>query len=214
MLSIPHYVMLWCILFTIIGAVWYNLDRRYGVKLYRWWYDLTHKDPLPEGEQRGFVYNRSTKARFTAAWVVSTVQSVAVILTTPVNPLVELIMWLFEVPVTMLGFYLGPYLYRLWQRSDVVFDAMDRLEHRAESGDIDVKATAAAASRAIRHRFASTIHREEEHSGQRDPEPEEKTTEAATVNESAENDSGKEDQERASDPRELMRSYARKRQSS
>ena len=31
MLSIPQYVILWCLLFTLFGSVWYVLDRRYGV---------------------------------------------------------------------------------------------------------------------------------------------------------------------------------------
>lgn len=152
MLSVPHYVILWCILFIILGTVWYILDRRFGVHLYRWWYDLTHEEPLPEAEIRGFVYNRSTKARVSAALLVSTVQSLLVLVSSQVNLLVELIMWVFEVPVTFIGFYLGPWAYRLWRRRDDFFEAVDRVEQKVETGQIDLAAVAKSASDQISDR--------------------------------------------------------------
>jgi len=119
-------------MFTILGAFWYVLDRRYGVGVYRKWYRLTHENPLPDNVSRGFVYNRKTRHKALMATILSTIQSViAVASIEQPNLLVELILWIVEVPMTLLGFAIGPWVYRLWKRRDEMFDAIDDLE----SGD-------------------------------------------------------------------------------
>lgn len=149
MLTVTQYVVFWAILFTVLGMVWYNFDRRWGVKVYRRWYGLTHKDPLPAGEERGFIYKRSTSAKVTAATVVSTIQSILAVWNSEVNPLVELIMWVAEVPVTLLGFYAGPFAYALWQKKEAVFETIDKVE----SGEVSIAAEAGE----LAHRFGEGV---------------------------------------------------------
>jgi hypothetical protein len=134
MLTTAQNVVFWTIIFTIGGAVWYNYDRRYGASLYRWWYNLTHKDKLPEDVSRGFIYKQSMKTKTTVATVVSSIQSLLLILSTEVNLLEELFMWVFEVPITLFGFYLGPIAYSFWKAKDKWFETIDRVE----SGDVNI----------------------------------------------------------------------------
>lgn len=116
-------------MFVILGAFWYVVDRKYGQRFYRFWYGLTHEKPLPETVQRGFVYNRKTRHKALMATLLSTAQSiVAVMSVAQPNLLVELILWIVEVPVTLLGFAIGPWVFSVWRRKDEVFDAIDDIE--------------------------------------------------------------------------------------
>ncbi len=54
-------------LFALLGMALYGLDRNYGASIYRWWYDMTHRDPLPAHQRRSFVIGRSQKERLFAA---------------------------------------------------------------------------------------------------------------------------------------------------
>lgn len=129
MANLTSYLVFWIVIFLILGAFWYALDRRYGVKFYRSWYRLTHEKPLPEGIQRGFIFNRKTRHKALMATLLSTAQTVVAVMSIEQpNLLVELILWIVEVPVTMLGFALGPWVYKLWSRRDEMFDAIDEIE--------------------------------------------------------------------------------------
>jgi hypothetical protein len=129
MSTLTSYIAFWMILFVLLGAFWYVIDRRYGVHWYRRWYRLTRPEPLPEGIVAGFVYNRRTRHKALMATVLSTLQTALALLQGEnLNLLVELVLWLVEVPMTLLGFALGPWAYRLWQRKDVVFDKLDEWE--------------------------------------------------------------------------------------
>ena len=110
MFSLTSYVVFWVLVFLVLGIFWYGVDKKYGAKLRRWWINRGRKEKLPLEDDRGlFVYKRSTKRKFTVAAVVSTIQTLFVWFNTEVNPLVEVILWAVEIPVTMIGFYLaGP----------------------------------------------------------------------------------------------------------
>ena len=104
MANITSYLIFWIVMFVILGAFWYVVDRRFGQGVYRFWYRLTHEKPLPENVRRGFVYNRRTRHKAFMATILSTIQSVLVLVNMEnFNPLVELILWIVEVPVTLLG---------------------------------------------------------------------------------------------------------------
>jgi hypothetical protein len=124
------------IVFVLIGALSYTLDRRLGVKLYHWFYDMTHEKPLPDGEIRGFVYNRRARARFAAAVVLAVVVTIVSAIHVGDNPLISLVGFFLEVPLLMIGFYLGPSVDQLWGRRDRFFDKVDKLE----SGETSVGA--------------------------------------------------------------------------
>ncbi|WP_309006970.1 hypothetical protein [Pelagicoccus sp. SDUM812005] len=141
------YLVFWIVMFLILGAFWYVVDRKYGQGVYRFWYRLTHEKPLPESVQRGFVYNRKTRHKALMATLLSTAQSiVAVMSVAEPNLLVELILWIVEVPVTLLGFAIGPWVFGIWRRKDEVFDAIDDLESGDKTiGDVFGKAEKAKA---------------------------------------------------------------------
>lgn len=125
----------WVFVFVVVGAFWYVVDKRLGVLVYRWWYAMTHKDPLPDGPPQGFIFNQQAKARFSAALTLCVVQSSLAIFAAHVDPSREIISLFLEVPLLMLGFYFGPWLDRLWQSKDEILDTVDKLE----SGEISIK---------------------------------------------------------------------------
>ncbi|WOO41697.1 hypothetical protein [Rubellicoccus peritrichatus] len=137
------YIVFWMIMFVILGAFWYIIDRRYGVKWYRLWYRLTHKDPLPDNIAVGFVYNRRSRHKAVMAAVLSTLQTfVALYSVQSLNLLVELVLWLVEIPMTMIGFMIGPFAFKLWGRKDEMLDAIDDLEQKHLGGrDIEDDST-------------------------------------------------------------------------
>lgn len=146
MLTVTQYVVFWSIVFIGFGATWYNFDRRFGVKWYRSWYNMTHKDKLTTEKAIGFIYNRSTHSKAASAALVATLQSILVVMYMNVNLLASLIMWVVEIPLLMLGFYLGPFAYAMWQKKETLFKTVDKVE----SGEIDVSAKITdAAKRAV-----------------------------------------------------------------
>ena len=130
-----HYILGWMGACVILGAVWYLLDRRLGARLYRLGYAWTHEHPLPPGEERGFLFQQKARVRFAWAVVFSALQSGLIVTQGHVNPLIEMLTFFFEVPALMGGFFLGPFLDRLWTRKDRVLDKIDELE----SGDTSIK---------------------------------------------------------------------------
>ena len=136
MLTVYQYVIFWSIVFISAGAVWYNFDRRFGVRWYRSWYNMTRKDKLSGEKTIGFIYNRSTHSKAAAAALVATIQSILVVRYMEVNLLASLVMWVVEIPLMMVGFYLGPLAYLLWQKKEKLFATVDKVE----SGQLDVSA--------------------------------------------------------------------------
>ena len=135
MLEHSFFIVSWLILFLFVGAIWYVLDRRLGQGIYRWWYGMTHAEPLDAEIERGFIFGQPAKVRFSVAISLSLIQSVIVLLTTEdAKWLVELFTFVFEVPVMMFGFYLGPRLNGIWERKEKIFETMDKME----SGDYSI----------------------------------------------------------------------------
>lgn len=129
MANYTSYIIFWMILFVLLGAFWYVVDRRYGIKWYRRFYGWTHAEPLPADIQVGFIYNRRSRHKAVMATVLSTLQTlIALYSVESLNLLVELILWLVEIPMTMLGFALGPFAFKLWGRKDRMLDALDDFE--------------------------------------------------------------------------------------
>lgn len=145
MLTVYQYVIFWSIVFVSVGATWYNFDRRFGVKWYRSWYNMTHKEKLTIDKQIGFIYNRSTHSKAASAALVATIQSILVVRYMDVNLLASLIMWVIEIPLMMLGFYLGPFAALLWQKKEKLFETVDKVE----SGHINVGAEVSKAAKRV-----------------------------------------------------------------
>ncbi len=135
---------------VIEGALLYVIDARVGVRAYRWWYDLTHRDPLPSDVERGFLLNRKANARFTVATVVALVQNWIALEAGWIDPFTAMLTLALEVPVLMGGFYLGPGLRRLWGRKDPLLDVVDQLESGETSIGAEVKRATEKVAGALR----------------------------------------------------------------
>ena len=140
MSNYTSYIIFWMVMFVILGAFWYVLDRRHGVKWYRFWFRMTHKDPLPDDVVVGFIYNRRSRHKVVMATILSTLQTfIALFSVDTLNLLVELILWIVEIPMTMVGFAIGPLVFKIWRRKDEMLDAVDDLEQKYLGGDEERK---------------------------------------------------------------------------
>lgn len=194
------YMISWLFIFLVIGALWYVFDRRVGVRIYRWYYDMTHEHPLSQEQQQGFIFNRRAKPRFAAAIALSVVQSVIVVLAGGASPMAELLTFFLEVPVLMVGFYLGPLADRLWRRKDRILETVDKLE----DGKIDLKKEFQDVSQK-----ATNVIRDALTLGGQSPSMEEDRKEEnqdAPADQEEELSSGNEEP----DPRKMMDSYLRR----
>ena len=138
---------------VIEGALLYVIDARVGVRAYRWWYDLTHRDPLAPDVERGFILNRKANARFSIATVVALVQNWIALEMGWLDPFLAMLTVAIEVPVLMGGFYLGPGLRNLWRRKDPLLDVVDQLE----SGETSI----GAEMKRVTGRVTDVLRREE-----------------------------------------------------
>jgi len=135
---------------VIEGALLYVIDARIGVRVYRWWYDLTHRDPLPSDVERGFILNRKANARFSVATVVALVQNWIALEMGWLDPFLAMLTVAIEVPVLMGGFYLGPGLRNLWRRKDPLLDVVDQLESGETSIGAEMKRVTGRMTEALR----------------------------------------------------------------
>ncbi|MGJ8654168.1 MAG: hypothetical protein ACSHX8_12920 [Opitutaceae bacterium] len=153
MSNYTSYIIFWMVMFIILGAFWYVLDRLHGVRWYRYWYGLTHRDPLPQNVVVGFVYNRRSRHKVVMATIVSTVQTfVALTSLESINLLVELVLWIVEIPMVMVGFAIGPLVFKVWKRKDKMLDAIDDFEQSHLGGrevDSSVKERDTAKDRVV-----------------------------------------------------------------
>jgi hypothetical protein len=137
------------VLAAIEGAVLFIVDCKVGVRAYRWWHDLTHREPLPADVEQGFVVNRKANARFTAATLVALAQS-GVGVAFGASPFTAMLTIALQVPVLMAGFYLGPALRRLWRRKDPLLAVVDKLESGETSIGAEVKRASTKVAGALR----------------------------------------------------------------
>ena len=200
-------VFVWIALFIVLGGFFYFLDRWFGVSIYRWFYGMTHKEPLPAEEVKGFIHNRKAKIRFANACVLAFFLSlVNYYYNEKANPLYEILSWILEAPLVFIGFCLGPVLYRIWDKKDNLFKAVDKLEN----GEIDVsgklKDVAESVTKDIFNVASNTVNQAIDSIKKQD----ESSNKLATPKQDEENkeDEGKEEEE--IDPKELMNKYLNK----
>lgn len=128
MITSTSFFFSWFVVLAFAGAGLYVWDRGTGVKVYRWFYDMTHKSPLAADVQRGFIFHRTSQSRFTLAVVIAVVQSGFALAFEASTVAQELLSVIIEAPCLMLGFAFGPVLYRLWVRRDDMFETVDQIE--------------------------------------------------------------------------------------
>ena len=64
-------LLMYLIVFIIVGGVLYFFDEKYGVSLYTSWWKFTHKEPLSEESITGFICGRLTRERVFPALAVT-----------------------------------------------------------------------------------------------------------------------------------------------
>jgi hypothetical protein len=118
----------------VLGVAIFLLDRKFGIKIYRFLYDFFHKDPMPSDVDRGFLYNQSTNRGVTVAVFLSTVYSLYMVweLGFSMNFIAELIVWLLMPPALVGGFWAGRWVYRFLLRRSVYLDNLDEFGQKIE----------------------------------------------------------------------------------
>ena len=128
-------------LFFIVGIACYLLDRKVGVHVYQWQYDLRHSEAkrVPTDKEYGFLYNQSTNRQVTVAYFLATCMSLYMgiwELKWSVNLLAEIVIWLLEAPALLIGFKLGKFVYRAMLKRTVYFDKADKLSEQLSELDV------------------------------------------------------------------------------
>jgi|SRR3989344_357369 len=129
-------IVFWSIIFFFVGAFWQIIDSILGVKVFRIWYNLTHKEPLMPEIRRGFITKRGSKANAFWAFIGSLVLCLLFVFQGDAGSLTKMMLWLLGIPVIMIGFYFGgPGLKKMWKKRDIFFEKIDEFE----SGDAVAK---------------------------------------------------------------------------
>lgn len=127
--------MLWCIVFALIGAHTYVLDKKIGIKVHAKWRKWTSPNGEPKGSpDRGFIYNRSNKVRWFWASIIAGINFATMIGWRHEDPRIEIMNFFLITPATMIGFMVGPWYLRFKQKREELFTTLDEVE----SGKIDV----------------------------------------------------------------------------
>lgn len=185
------------LLVLIEGAVLYVIDRHIGTRVYRWWYNTTHKNELPANDEYGFIHQRKAHSRFSAALFIAFIQN-ALAVWGKFESSGSAVLWFsLEIPILMVGFYLGPFINRIWERKKIVLDEIDRLESKEITFGQEIKRAAT-----LLHETVITPQLERLTSGE-ETHPAEK--------QAAEEPEKKQESEPETDPREYMRKFTERR---
>lgn len=120
----------WSAMFLVLfeGMLAYTLDRRWGVAAMHWWNGVTSETPPKPEELKGFIYQRKANWRSGTAVGVILGQNAILFFTGQISPFISVVSVFPEFFVMMAGFYLGPWLDRLWTRKQPILDVIDKLE--------------------------------------------------------------------------------------
>ena len=131
------YSTCWILFYVLGGFFIYVWDRQYLQGLYRWCYNATHKDPLPETVERGFVFGQKTSRKVMWALLISTIESIGTFFFTGFhsNPFVELVLWFLDIPAMLVGFGIGALLYQYWMKRRKVYEFVDKADEALEKGE-------------------------------------------------------------------------------
>jgi hypothetical protein len=135
-IPIKWYVICSLLLYFLSGMSFYLLDMRLGVKFQSWRYKVTHKGPLPAGQEFGFLYNRRYTVKFWWAGILTLFISLGFILVMHTNPVVGVFTWVFDVVMTFLGIVCGPLAYRVWTGRQATLKRMDEIQESIKSGEL------------------------------------------------------------------------------
>lgn len=124
----------------VLGIAVYLIDRKIGVHVYRFYYDVRHRKgaEMPKEVVRGFLYNQSTNRGVSVAAFLSTLYSLYMVweLGFHMNVFGEIFIWLLMPVALVLGFWSGGFVFRLLLKRSKYFDNIDRLKAQAEQVDV------------------------------------------------------------------------------
>lgn len=119
----------------VLGIIIYVIDRKVGVHIYRFAYDLFHRLPMPQQEERGFLVNQTSKRGGSVAVFISTVYTLYMVyeLGLSINVIAELFIWAGMPILLTMGFWVGRWVYRLLLKSDQYFNKADEIGKKIEN---------------------------------------------------------------------------------
>ena len=143
--------------FVGIGSILYVVDRVFGVSVKRGLYNATHGIKLAARNERGFVYRIGIKSRVSFATTLVAVQLLLGVFVFHLNPASEILWSIVAIPCLVGGFYLGPYLDRLFGNANALLDQAETLEQRIERGETTLGQEAGRVARTAGDRLRSTV---------------------------------------------------------
>jgi hypothetical protein len=152
----------------VVGAILYVLDRFAGTAIKRFFWALTHdkRTRMPDHLRTGFIFGQHIRTRAKVAAFIALGETALSITFGNVNPFLEIITSIIDIPVLLAGFYLGPILLRLLGVADAVLERVEDVELRIEKGETtlgsEVRGVAGVVNERARARFDDVIDRAQE----------------------------------------------------
>lgn len=113
-------VISWIIINVVLGVVWMVLDRKFGESIFRFGYNFSHRDPLPQGEV-GFLYgHEGFESRFRRICWIAVVQFLVFWWYSHETFMTYFLFFILSVPATYVGVYL------LGQYAGSPFEVVDK----------------------------------------------------------------------------------------
>lgn len=135
-------IISWFLVYFIIGANLYVLDKRYGVYIYNKYKKLIspNMENYVDDYTKGFIYNRRTRVKILWSSNISFILSLSVFLGGYTPLPVELVMFFIEIPFTFLGMMVGPFYAKILNVSSQTVDKLDVIEKQVENGTLEENA--------------------------------------------------------------------------
>lgn len=179
-------IISWFLVYFIIGANLYVLDKRYGVYIYNKYKKLIspNMENYVDDYTKGFIYNRRTRVKILWSSNISFILSLSVFLGGYTPLPVELVMFFIEIPFTFLGMMVGPFYGKILNVSSQTVDKLDVIEKQVENGTLEenTKHYINETVNDIKDSFNKTMHKVSDEFSTKETNVKEKEKEVKTNN--------------------------------
>lgn len=124
------------LVFFVLGIALFYADTKVGIKWYRSWYNLTHKDPMADEVTMGFIYNRSFQIKAILALVLVGIEVGISFFWGSAGSLNDLLYGVGELVGIIIGFILAPRMIKTVPGK--VKGAIDYME-KVDKGEVNLK---------------------------------------------------------------------------
>lgn len=110
-----YYAKSWLMGFYLLAIILAVLDRWLATIIYGWTHEKVSGSSAPPTKIKGLIYGRRAWTWFVHGIILSTLQTVFItpfVLTTLRNPAVELVLWVLEIFIVMVGYLTAKVVYR------------------------------------------------------------------------------------------------------